>query len=44
MTDAHQCLDDYNAHKKRERAEQLDPYHPQRRTKGEKARNRGRQS
>lgn len=40
MSNQNRSLDDYNEELAREKAIQLDPYHPARRTKGEKRRNR----
>lgn len=40
MSSCDQNLDDYNREKARERAERRDPFHPIRRSKGEKHRNR----
>lgn len=40
MSSLDRSLDDYNKELAREKAIKLDPYHPARRTKGEKHRNR----
>lgn len=40
MSSCDRSLDDYNQEKIRENAERRDPYHPIRRSKGDKRRNR----